>query len=391
MKAKHLILWILFITTFKSIAQQPVAEIDFEFFKKKYVLFDANINGKTITCYFDTGSTASVLDVSLAKEIGIEPDYEQEFQGASGSQVYQIALDQKIDINNINLENIYLVLKNMQNISQKLERNVDTIIGSDILKKYILRLDFERQKILLYNQNPKVDYEGFKEIGFEFFNQIPIPQFEVGLTLKNGREFQGRVFFDSGAGLTLMINEPFSESNGLIEQVGKTLTTKVGDLTQNDLKTVNFTVENLFFSDFKFTDVPVRISSAKKGIGSYPGYLGLLGSDIIKRFDVILDYNSKKLYLKENQLFKTEFKYPLSGVILRSKNKEIVVEQVAVESEAYKNGLRVGAVIKSINGNETLNLSQCRNLLSQEGEKINLKVIQQGKRETIEFEVRRQI
>ena len=391
MKAKHLILWILFITTFKSIAQQPVAEIDFEFFKKKYVLFDANVKGKTITCYFDTGATASVFDVSLAKEIGIEPDYEREIQGASGSQVYQIALDQKIDINNIKLESINLILKNMQNISQKLERNVDAIIGYDILKKYILRLDFERQRILLYDQNSKVDDEGYKEIGFEFYNQIPIPQFEASITLKNGREFQGRVFFDSGAGLTLIINKPFSESNGLIEQVGKKLTTKASDLTENDQKTVNFTVENLLFSDFKFSDVPVSILSTKKGVGSYPGYLGLLGSDIIKRFDVILDYNSKKLYLKENQLFKTEFKYPLSGVTLKLKGEVIVVEQVAVESEAYEKGLRVGAVIKSINGDENINLSQCRNLLSQEGEKINLKVIQQGKMEMIEFEVKRQI
>jgi hypothetical protein len=57
----------------------------------------------------------------------------------------------------------------------------------------------------LYDINSNADTLGYTRIGFDFGNGIPIPQFPVTIELKNGKKFTDKVFFDSGAGLSVFV------------------------------------------------------------------------------------------------------------------------------------------------------------------------------------------
>ncbi len=58
----------------------------------------------------------------------------------------------------------------------------------------------------------------------------------------------------------------------------------------------------MIIQDFKLGEMPVQLSESKQGVTSYEGYLGLLGNEVISRFNVILDYKNTTLYLKPNKL-----------------------------------------------------------------------------------------
>ena len=101
-------------------------------------------------------------------------------------------------------------------------------------------------------------------------------------------------------------------------------------------------------------------------------FMGILGAEIISRFDVILDYSNKNIYIKPNRSFSDNFSFPLSGISLRKIQNEIIVIHVDKASPAYTNGLRRGDRIISLNEDTSKNFKAYKNILNQEGRKISL-------------------
>ena len=60
----------------------------------------------------------------------------------------------------------------------------------------------------------------------------------------------------------------------------------------------------------------ISISHDKNGVSSYENYLGILGGEVISRFNIILDYSTSTLYLKPNNTFNNSFEFPMSGLEL---------------------------------------------------------------------------
>ncbi len=65
---------------------------------------------------------------------------------------------------------------------------------------------------------------------------MSILRFDVSITFRNGDSFTDKILFDSGAGLTLLINKPFSERHQLKEKAGKSLITRNHSLTKESIQ-----------------------------------------------------------------------------------------------------------------------------------------------------------
>lgn len=204
----------LFLSLIISIhLNAQIAEIPFEL-KNGLILLDVNVNDNTEanTFIFDTGATSDLLDSTSADKLGLEANYKHDVSGAGGTKSYDIILNQKLKLQNkIEINNTNLVLTDLTKLKDRLERNFDGIIGYSLLKKYITKIDYENQKMLLYNKIENTDTTGYKAINFEFENGIPIPQFDISITLRNGETYTDKILFDNGAGLTLLINTPYNE------------------------------------------------------------------------------------------------------------------------------------------------------------------------------------
>ena len=165
-----------------------IAEIPFEL-KNGMILLDVNINDNTevSTFIFDTGATSDLVDSTIANKLGLKSNYKQPVAGAGGTKFHDIVLSQKLTLQNkIEIDGTHLVLTDLTKLKDRLERNFDGIIGYSLLKKYITKIDYENQKILLYNKIENIDVKGYKSINFKFENGIPIPQFDISITLRNG-------------------------------------------------------------------------------------------------------------------------------------------------------------------------------------------------------------
>lgn len=354
-------------------AQTPVATIPFQLYDQKFVLIQLGVNGsEPLTFYFDTGASAALLDAEVAETLGIQPNFTQEIPGASGAKTYHIALGNEVHIApDIIIPEVALVLEDLSRLRQSTGIHYDGIIGYNIIEPFITRVSFEEGSIFLYDKAEQINPEGYTTLGFEFYNEIPIPQFDLTITLHNGEQYTDRVFFDSGAGLTLLVNSPFSDKTQLVEKIGKTLGSRGDNLSDASIS-LEGAIASLSIDTFLFPEMPVRISTDKAGVSSFENYLGILGSEIINRFDFILDYEAMQLHLKPNHLYPLPFDFPLSGIKLKADRDKIIVLDVSPDDPAYREGLRSGDIIVSMNGVQSSDVSVYRAMLRKEGETVSI-------------------
>jgi len=370
-------LLLTFIISIRLNAQ--IEEIPFEL-KNGLILLKVNINDNTKAriFVFDTGATSDLLDSTTASKLGLKANYKQDVSGAGGKKSYDLILYQKLTLQNkIEIDSTHLVLTDLTKLKDALERDFDGIIGYSLLKKYITKIDYESQKILLYDKIQNVDTIGYTAIPFEFGNGIPIPQFDISVTLNNGESFTGRILFDSGAGLTLLINTPYNEKNKLSQKAGKSLISESENLHEKSISE-DVAIKSMNIGGYNLSEMVVSIANDKDGVSSYEDYLGILGAKVISRFNLILDYSSSILYLKPNNKFRKSFEFPISGIRLKKVDDGIMIGRVEKTSSAYKKGIRKGDKLISINKDSSGDIEICRELLRKEGEKVCLVIINSG-------------
>ena len=74
------------------------------------------------------------------------------------------------------------------------------------------------------------------------------------------------------------------------------------------------------------------------------GRQGSIGSEILGRMTLILDYNREKMYIKRGETFSVPFEFDMSGItprLLPVDEKTIYVTQIREGSPAYEAGIRV--------------------------------------------------
>ncbi|WP_299431844.1 aspartyl protease family protein [uncultured Aquimarina sp.] len=366
------ILSILFI--FLAIAVRAQVEIiPFEEDQLVFIKVQVNDTEEVLDFVFDTGASTGVLDSAVAEELGIKSNYSQAAQGANGSETYNIALNQTIRIGSLALNNSNLVLVDLQKLSERSGRKIEGIIGYDILKRYSTRFDFNKNTITLYNKDEEITgLEDYIQIPLKF-DGIPIPQVDLTFTLRDGTTHTGNFLFDSGANMTLLFNTPYALKNDLKSKSGKTVIGKARGLNKSTTYTKG-TIEKLRFNGFEFTDLPIDISEGEEGVSGSSKYTGILGAQIINRFDMVLDYESKLLYVKPNSKFDISFDFPMSGLGIEKVDDKILVSYVLKNSEAYQKGIREGDELIAVDNYDGGELSIWRKYLKKEKKEVKIKV-----------------
>ena len=387
----HLIKTLLLAFTISISLNAQIAEIPFEL-NNDLVLIKLKINdlSEYKTFVFDTGATADVIDSTSAQTLGLKANYKHEASGASGKKSYDIILNQKLSLNdNANVENTLLVIADLTKLKQALGKDFDGIIGYSLINKYITKVDYDNKKIVLFDKIQDVDTTGYEAIPFKFEHGMPIPQFDISITLNNGETYTDKILLDSGASRTLIVNMPYNKKHNLTQKSGKSIVSKSEDL-HGETFPESIAIKSITVGGYTLNDMAIIVSNDEDGVNSYDNYMGLLGAEVINRFDVILDYSNFMLYIKPNSSFNKTFEFPVSGIDLKKVDNDIVITWVVETSEAYKEGIRTGDKVISINDDATGNIAAYRALLKKENDTARLTIIDsEGETKKIKLKLER--
>lgn len=388
------------------------------------VVIPVEINGVELSFLLDTGVSKPIifnfLNVSDTLKI---KDTERIFLRGLGEGESVEALKSKNNVFRLGdaiklKQDLYAVYDKNLNFAPRLGVPIHGILGFDLFKDLVVEINYAHKYIRLTEPNSYKykDCKKCEKFHLEFYNNKPYLNTKVKI---NGRQIPVKLLIDSGGSDALWLFE--DDTLGIVSNnkffndfLGHGLSGSVyGKRSKIDEFSLNKFVlkkANVAFPDSTF------IFFAKK----FKGRNGSLAGNILKRFNVILDYRRALITLKKNGYFKEKFSYNKSGIELAHNGVRFVKErenyvsdnnslnskagesgtrivldtrykfslkpayaivELRENSPAFKVGLKIGDVILSINGKpaDHYTLQQIMYMFyDDDGKRIKLRIDRAG-------------
>ncbi|HNP94739.1 MAG TPA: aspartyl protease family protein [Cyclobacteriaceae bacterium] len=289
------------------------------------------------------------------------------------------------------LEKDYLELRNY------LGAEVHGILGYELFSRFIVQMDYERKRIILYLPNR------FRKRGR--YQTLPIsvedtkPFVTVTTRMNPETSLNAKLLMDTGAshGLILdpesekRISVPEKNLNSIIGRgLGGEITGKIGRI--DALEMGKYKIENIIAN---FPDPNSYMDTLLTKSNIYRN--GAIGGEILSRFSVIFNFPKEEVYLKKNSSYRKHFNYDMSGITVKAigaRLRTYEITNLRHDSPADLAGLKEGDQIIAINGSMVFNmdLNHVNGFFnSKEGKRVSVEVEREGKRMKFEFRLVNQI
>lgn len=345
-------------------------------FKQYYggvVVISAVLNDIPDTLQFilDTGSAGISLDTTTCVRLGIKlTPSDRIVKGLGAAKVVSFARNRSLKLPGLTVDSLDFHVNDYELISQVYGIQVDGIIGYSFLSRYIVTVDYDTEDIIIRSKG-RYTYPKGGQLLRPSLTQIPL----ITAPLRNNRRtINNRYYFDTGAGMCLLLSTQFVKDSSIFSsrrksrKIIQTEAQGLGGKMQMSLTTL----QEFRIGNYSFRNVPTYIFDDKTNITAYPFLGGMIGNDLLRRFNITLNYAKKEIYLLPNTHFKDMFDYSYTGLIIYLIDGRVEVTDIIKGSPAEKAGIHKGDIIMAVNNNLGANLQLFRELLKNVGTKAVL-------------------
>lgn len=315
------------------------------------IVIPVEINGVELSFLLDTGvskpiifnflNVSDTLKIKDTKKIYLRGLGEGESVEALKSKNNVFKIGDAIKLN----QDLYAVYDTNLNFAPRLGVPVHGILGFDLFKDLVVEINYSHKYIRITEPN-NYRYKACKKcekFNLEFYNNKPYINAKVKM---NNKQIPVKLLIDSGGSDALWLFE--DETLGLVSKnkyfedfLGHGLSGSVygkrSKIDEFSLKSFVLKRANVAYPD------STSISHAKK----ITGRNGSLAGNILKRFNVIMDYRNANVTFKKNGYFSEKFSYNKSGIELAHdgvrfvKERENFISNTNLSNETNQNGTRI--------------------------------------------------
>lgn len=395
------------------------------------VVFPVEINGVELSFLLDTGVSKPILFNTLQGIDTLEVKNTETIflRGLGGGQPIE-AIKSRNNVfrigNALNInQTLYVIFDSSLNFAPRLGVPIHGIIGYDLFKDFVVELNYSNKVMKLHDPEhykPK-SLEKYEAFDIEFYNSKPYLEAEI---LQQGKKVPIKLLIDSGGSDALWLFEDDSKQITVPELYFDDF---LGNGLSGSIHGKRAKVEKLYLKDFVFNDVNVAYpdSTAIFYARKFKDRNGSISGELLKRFNVIFNYQENKIYLKKNGYFKKPFDYNKSGISLEYGDVRLVKEkrnkymnvgtdpndghsipvivvttykysfkpaftvaELRKDSPADRAGIQINDIILKINGKQSYEYSlqeMIENFYGADGKKIKLKIDRNGKMLNIAFQL----
>jgi hypothetical protein len=350
------------------------------------ILIQAHFNEITVPFNFilDTGSGAISLDSATTAEFNIpHTPSGKSISGIAGTRQVDYAQNNTLAFPGLKVDKLDFYINDYEILSSVYGEKIDGIIGYSFFRRYIVKVNFDSSRIEIFSPGD-LKYPAGGTLLHPLFTALPIQP----LMIKDAKTVVSNFYLDTGAGLCFLVSDRFAQDSNFMLKKRKPVSIQVQGLggKKQMLLTV---IKEVKIGPYRFRKVPTNILDDEFNATSYPFIGGLIGNDILRRFNMIINYPKREIHLLPNSHFYERFDYSYTGVNMYFVDGKIYTDEVIKGSPAYKAGLKKDDIIIGINTNFSNDISAYKNLMQNVGEKITLVIMRNKIIQMISFRVGR--
>ncbi|MDE3212687.1 MAG: aspartyl protease family protein [Bacteroidota bacterium] len=330
----------------------------------------------------DTGSGAASLDSATAAEFHIpHVPSGKVVSGVAGMRPVDFSQNNRLTFPGLTIDSLDLYINDYEVLSSVYGEKIDGILGYSVLSRYIIGLNYDSLYISFYTPG-KMKYPPEGYTLHPIFTALPIQ----ALTVQDRRKIDANFYLDTGAGLCFLISKKFEDDSSFLKKRRRPVSIQVEGMGGRKHMLVTL-IRSLQIGPYHFNRVPTNVLDDVYNVTSYPFLGGLIGNDLLRRFNVILNYPNREVHIKPNGHFEDPFDYSYTGLSMYYADGKIYADDVVSKSPAYRGGVRKGDVIIAVNTNFSNDINVYKTLMQSVGQRVTLLVSRKGTPLILSFRV----
>lgn len=283
----------------------PLDTIPFEIGPDKRIYVTTFINEKNnrpLRFLVDTGATDVVINSNSPRTEGLAI-FDHSVSNNSANSVEVISAtdtSQKVKIGKQTVSNLKL-------ISIPYPPDAwDGVLGLSFLKNFDVFIDYKNKFILLYKcgSGGSLISREHEKLKIEYRMGVPVVNMNICI---NGKLFPASVEIDTGSDRILDLNTPFIEKNNLMGTKEPFAISTITGTTLDNGKLYNVFFDYIKIGNIILPRIPGAFSTVKTGVQSSNEMDGVMGNNLLHRFNQIYDFKNNVLYLEVNDRLYTPF------------------------------------------------------------------------------------
>ena len=291
-------------------------------------------------------------------------------------------------------QEVQMIIDENFQISHMLGIPVHGLIGFNLFKDYIVKIDYPNEKITLYKPEYYKYRDRRKDIILPLHLEGNKPFVRTSIVTDEMEEVPVKLLVDTGASDAIWLSE---KSDDRIDLPQNHIETFLGKGLSGDVFGAKGRLDGIWVGplilpkpivSFPNSDLIDQLISSNDRNGT-------IGAEILRRFVITLDYRNSRLTMRPTHRVKDDFNYNMSGmeVINPIPGMPIfTITNIRDNSPAYFAGLKENDQILSLNfsNHRSLELNDINLLLqSRENKKIRVTVLRDGEEFKTSFELKK--
>ncbi len=249
------------------------------------------LNGTdTLFLKFDSGATGLRLTHEaiaqktklLAAQIGVK-------EGTAKPNYKQMQAHNSLQIGALRWDSLRVIPVTLSG------QGTDGRFGWDMFDGRIVEIDYDKSLFIVHNRLPKISKQ-YSKLEMEYVGML----FCINGTQKiKGKTYKNRYLFDSGYQRSIMLDSAIMQEQDFPKDLKIIKTTVMKNGRGEEFPVITVNNEALTIGKYTLNNLP-----AQKLNGNNPANFKthILGNDVLKRFNTVLDFQNYYVYLKPNSL-----------------------------------------------------------------------------------------
>lgn len=315
----------------------------------------------------DTGSGGISLDSSTCQEFKIPVTAtDTTITGIGGIRKVAFAFDRILHLPNLTMEHLNFHVNDYSVLSSVYGEKVDGIIGYSFFSRYIVNINFDSLQVSVYSPG-NFRYPDQGTMLHPAFTALPIQW----LTIKDRKKQSSNFYFDTGAGLCFLMSDKFASDSSILLSRRRPVVTQAEGMG-GKLQMRLTVIKEVKIGPYRFRRVPTYIYDDDYNVTSYPFTGGLIGIDLLRRFNITFNYPKREIHLEPNSHINEGFDYAYTGLGIYYIDGKIMVEDVIEDSPAYKAKFKVGDELVAVDKNFSRNIQVYKNILQNANQEMQV-------------------